>query len=141
MLNGLREAKVLTTCRDSRVESFPEILIAVILRQIKLIEAGVTARQTILVAVVAVNVESTKAVHALQLFEAIEWHLRCASDKLEKLCSLFLVERANSAPEPLNLRRRGGVVVVLGVVAPVLDVDIWQARDEKFEFLLVEDRD
>jgi hypothetical protein len=31
--------------------------------------------------------------------------------------------------------------VVLGVVAPVLNIDIWQTGDKEFQLLLVEDGD
>lgn len=38
--------------------------------------------KSVLVAIVAMNVESTEAVHALKFFEAVEWHFTRTSDKL-----------------------------------------------------------
>ena len=63
-----------------------------------------TARQTILAAIITVNVELGKAIHALKLLEAIERNLGSSSDELQELGFLFLVEAADSAPEPLDLR-------------------------------------
>jgi hypothetical protein len=99
----------------------------------------VTARQTILAAIVTVNVELGKAVHTLKLLEAVEWDLGSAGDELQKLGLFFLVEAADSTPEPLDLWRGLLVVVVFGVVLPVVDVNVGKTRDEKFEFLFVED--
>ena len=63
--NGLSEAEVLTTRGDGSVQSLPQILIAIILRQVKLIEASMTTRQSVLVAIIAMNIESTETIHAL----------------------------------------------------------------------------
>ena len=83
LVTGLREAKVFTASGDCSVKCFPEVLVAVVLRQVKLVEAGMTAGQTILCAIVAMNVESTEAVHAFELLEAIEWNLGSTSDELK----------------------------------------------------------
>jgi hypothetical protein len=99
----------------------------------------VTARQTILAAIITVNVELGKAVHTLKLFEAVEWDLGGSGDELQELGLFFLVEAADSTPEPLDLWRGLLVVVVFGVVLPVVDVNVGKTRDEKFEFLFVED--
>jgi hypothetical protein len=116
-------------------------LIRLILWQIKLVEASVTARQTILVTIIAMNVEFGKAIHAFKLLETIEGYFTGSSDELKKLGLFFLVKAADGAPEPLDLRRGGLVVVVLGVVFPVVDVNVWKTRDEELEFLLIEDCD
>ena len=70
------------------------------------------------------DIESAEAVHALKLAKPIERYLARARDELKKLGSLFLVEGADSAPEPLNLCRRGGVIVVVGIVLPIIHVDV-----------------
>lgn len=62
------------------------------------------AGQTILAAVVAMNVEFGEAIHALKLLEAVQRNLASTGNKLEKLGLLFLVEAANGTPEPLDLR-------------------------------------
>jgi hypothetical protein len=90
------------------------------------IEASVTTRQTILAAEITMNVELGKAIHALKLLEAVEWNLGSAGDELQKLGLFFLVEAANSTPEPLDLWRGLLVVMVFGVVLPVIDVNIGQ---------------
>lgn len=137
----LSKAKVLASRRDSSVQPLPQLLISLILRQIQLVEARVRAGKTILVAVVAMNIEAREAIHALKLLEAVKGNFGSARDELQQLGALFLVKGADRSPKPLDLRRRGLVVVVLGVVLPVVHVDVGQTRDEQLEFLLVEDGD
>ena len=62
-----------------------------------------TARQTVLAAIITMDVELGKAVHTLKLLEAVEWDLGGTGDELQQLGLLFLVEAADSAPEPLDL--------------------------------------
>ena len=50
------------------------------------------AGEPLLVAVVAVDVESADAVHPLKFFEAVEWDLGSARDKLEKLGPLLFIK-------------------------------------------------
>jgi len=76
------------------------------------------------------DIELAEPVHTLKFPEAIEWHFAGTSDKLKELGTFFLVKGTNGSPEPLDLRRRGGVVVVLGIVLPVVDVDIRETGDE-----------
>jgi len=97
--------------------------------------------QTILTAVIAVDVELGEAVHALKLLETIERHLTSTGNELKQLGLLFLLERSDSAPEPLDLWRCSCVVVVLGVVLPVIHIDVRQTGNEKFELLFAEDGD
>lgn len=81
------------------------------------------ARQSLLAAVVSVDVEPAEAVHALELLETVERHLAGSGHELQQLGALFLVKGPHGPPEPLYLRRRRGVVVVLGVVLPVVHVN------------------
>ena len=46
------------------------------------VETGVRAWKPILVPVISMNVESTEAVHTLELFEAVKWHLTGPCDEL-----------------------------------------------------------
>lgn len=46
------------------------------------IEASMRARQSVLVAVIAVDIESTKAIHTLKLAKAIKRHLTGTCDEL-----------------------------------------------------------
>jgi len=105
------------------------------------VEAGMTAGQSLLGAKVAMDIESAESVHALEFFEAIEWHLARTRHELEQLGCLFLVEAAHCTPEPLNLWGCLSVVVVVCVALPVVNVDVWQTRDEQLEFLFREDGD
>lgn len=98
-------------------------------------------RQTIFVAIIAVDVESVDAIHTLQLLETVEGHLAGSCHKLQQFSALFLVERSQSSPEPLDLLRRWIIVVVLCVALPVVDVDVRQTGDQELQLLLVEDRD
>ena len=84
------------------------------------------------------DIEPTEPVHTLELAKAIERDLASSGDELKKLSSLFLVKGADSAPEPLDLGRRGRVVVVLCVVLPIVYIDIRKTGDEELELLLVE---
>jgi len=116
----LRETKVLVTLRHGCVELLAELFIAIISREIEFchrvsicvyiieclqltIETSVTAGQSLVGAKVAVDIELGKAVHALELFEAVERHFGCTSDELQQLGLFFLVEAADCAPEPLHL--------------------------------------
>jgi hypothetical protein len=83
-----------------------------------------TARQTVLAAIITMNVKLGKAIHTLKLLEAIKRHFGSSSNKLQKLGFFFFVEAADCAPEPLDLWRGLLVVVVFGVVLPVVDVDV-----------------
>lgn len=105
------------------------------------IEACVRARKTVLVTVVPVDIEATDAVHTFEVLEAIEGHFASTSHELKELGTLFLVEGTHSSPEPLNLLGGVGVAMVLCIALPIIYIDIWKARDQELEFLLVEDGD
>ncbi len=75
------------------------------------------------------DVKSTEAVHPLELGETVKGHFAGTSNKLEKLGSFFLIKGADSTPEPLNLCRRGRVIMILGIVPPIINVNIWETRD------------
>ena len=69
------------------------------------------------------DVEAGESIHAFELFEAVERNFARARDELKKFGPLFLVEGADSAPIPLDLRRRSLVIVVVGVVLPIVNID------------------
>ena len=87
------------------------------------------------------NIELAESIHALEFLESVQWHFTRSCHELQQLRAFFLVETTYCTPEPLDLRRRCGVVLILGVVLPVVDIDVREARDEKLEFLFVEDGD
>jgi hypothetical protein len=105
------------------------------------VETCVRAREAILVAIIAVDIEFADTVHTLQLLEAVERDLASTRDKLEQLGAFFLIEGADCTPEPLDLRRGGRVVVIIGIILPLIDVDLRKTRDQKFQLLFVEDGD
>ena len=137
----LSEAKVFVASRDSGVQLLAQILVAFEFGQIELVEASVARLQFVLAGVVAVDVELGKAIHALQLLEPIEWDLAGTGDELQQLGALLFIEALDCPPEPLDLRGSTLVVVVLGVVLPVIHVNVRKTGDEEFELLLVEDGD
>ncbi|KAI6853393.1 hypothetical protein KC350_g76 [Hortaea werneckii] len=131
--------EILIACCDGGVQLLPQVLVALVLWQIKLVEAGVTRRQLLLAAVVTVDVEPGNAVHAFKLLETIQWHLAGTSDELQELGLFFLVKAADCTPEPLDLRRRGLVVVVLRVILPVIKLlrnNVVEALQELIQLLL-----
>ena len=87
------------------------------------------------------DVEATETVHPFELFEPIEWYFAGTCHELEKLGSFFFIKGTYRSPEPLDLWRRGLVVVVLRIVFPVINVDVRETGDEKLEFLFVENGD
>ncbi len=126
---------------DGHQEHVPQLLVVLIGWQVELVEAGVRARQARRVTIVSVYLKLLRAVHALKFGEALQWHLARTRHELQELGEILLVEGLERTPEPLGLQRAGRVLVVLGVVAQVLEVDLGQAWDEQLELLLVEDRD
>lgn len=105
------------------------------------VKASMRTRQPVLVAIVPVNIELAETIHSLQLLEAVQRHFARARDKLQQLRALLLVEAPHGSPEPLNLWRTRRVVVILGVVLPIVHIDLRHTRDEEFEFLFGKDRD
>lgn len=87
------------------------------------------------------DVESTEAVHALKFLEAIERYLAGSGNKLQQFGTLLLVVGSNSSPEPLDLRGRSSVVVILGIALPVVNINFRKTRNQKLQLLLVEDCD
>ena len=79
----LSETEVLVASRDGSVQLLAEVLVAVELGQIELVEASVACGQFVLAGVVTVNVELGKAIHAFQLLEAVERDLAGTGDELQ----------------------------------------------------------
>lgn len=85
------------------------------------------------------DIELAESVHTLEFLEPVERNLARTTDELQELGAFFLIERPDSTPEPLYLRRRRGVVMVLRTVLPVIYIDFGQAGDQQLQFLLTED--
>ncbi len=56
------------------------------------VEARVRARQSILIAVIPVNVEPAEAIHSFKLAEAVKRHFASTCNELQKLGPFFLVK-------------------------------------------------
>lgn len=56
------------------------------------IEASMRARQSVLIAVIPVDIESAKAIHAFKLAKTIERHFTGSCNELQKLGPFFLVK-------------------------------------------------
>lgn len=97
------------------------------------------AGKTLLVTVIAVDIESVDSVHTLEFLKAIEWYFTGTSDELEQFCTFFLVEGTDSTPEPLDLGGRRRVVVILSVDLPVVHINLRQSGNQQLKFLFSED--
>ena len=156
----LCKPEILATSRHGSVQPLPQGLIAFIFRKVELccpiladvihggsprriltVETRVRAWKAVLVTIVPMDVEPADPVHALKLLEPVERNFTGTGDELQQLGPFFLVKRAHRTPEPLDLRRRGRIVVIFGVHLPVIHVNFRKTRDQQFELLLVEDGD
>jgi hypothetical protein len=50
------------------------------------------------------NIELADPVHAFKFLETVEWHFACSCNELQEFGTFLLVKRADSTPEPLDLR-------------------------------------
>ena len=99
-------------------------------RNKRTVKAGVCGRQAVLISIIAMNIEAVDAVHAFELFKSIERYLASTGDKLQQLGQFFLVKRSDSPPEPLDLWRRRIVVVILSISFPIVNINVWETRDQ-----------
>lgn len=86
-------------------------------------------------------VEACKTIHTLKFFETIKWDFAGSSNELKKLSTFLLVKGPYSSPEPLNLWWRNGVLMIVSVVFPILNINFRKPRDKQFQFLFIEDID
>jgi len=56
------------------------------------IEACMRARQSVLVAIIPMNIEPAETVHTLKLAETVKRHFGCTGHELQKLGTFFLIE-------------------------------------------------
>lgn len=136
----LCETKVLASRRDGCEDVRAECLVAFIFRKIKFcklmlvydirrqrgkltVKARVRTWQPLLATIITMDVESTEAIHTLQLSETVQRYLASSCNKLQQLGTLFLVVWTDGSPEPLDLWRGCWVVVVFSVTLPVVNFD------------------
>ena len=60
--------------------------------RVRTVEACMRAWKSVFVAIIPMDIESTEAIHALELLESIQRDFTRASDELEEFSALFLVE-------------------------------------------------
>ena len=87
------------------------------------------------------NVEAVYAVHTLEFFEPVERNLAGSRDELKQLRTFLFVKRPDCTPEPLDLLRRGVVIVIFRIGLPVIDINVGETRNEKLKLLFIKDRD
>jgi len=80
---NLCETKVFASSGYGHENLLSENVIALVFREVKLVEACVLAWKSILVAIVTMDVESTETIHALKFLETVEGDLASAGDKLK----------------------------------------------------------
>lgn len=128
-------------------------------RQVEAVEAGVRLGQVVGVARLF-DGKSTRTVAPLQILEASNWNLGCASleaatfsintqwsfflwthSELQQSTLLLCGPRANSLPEPLNDLVGASVRAVVGVSHPIVDVDLSNTANEQLQLTFVKDVD
>lgn len=85
------------------------------------------------------NRKPSRPITTLQILETIDRDTRSTGSKLQQTRLLLGVPAADTLPEVLDDLVVLGVAAVIGVLLPVVDVDIRDTTDEQFEFTLVED--
>lgn len=87
------------------------------------------------------NRKPSRPVAALQILEAVDGDTRCTCGELQQTRLLLGVPAADALPEVLDDLVVLRVPAVVGVLLPVLDVDVGDTADQQLELALVEDVD
>ena len=82
--------------------------------------------------------KSSGAVRALQILEAVDGNAAGAGGELQQARLLLGIPRADAFPEVLDDLIVLGVAAVVGVLLPVVHVDICDTADQQLELALVE---
>jgi hypothetical protein len=80
----------------------------------------------------------SRAITALQILETIDRNSAGSRGELQQPRLLLGIPTTNALPKVLDDLVVLGVPAVIGVLLPVVDVDIGDTSDEEFEFALVE---
>lgn len=81
--------------------------------------------------------ESSRAITALQILEAVDRNSAGTGCKLQQSTLLFGVPGANDFPEVLNHIILLLVATIIGMLFPVVNVDIGNTADEEFKFTFI----
>ena len=95
-------------------------------------------RQTVDLAICAVDREALHSLHALKIRKASQGYTRGPCCETEHLRALVTVERLECSPPPDDDRIRAGVTMVLCSTSPLVNVDVRRSRNQELHFLLVE---
>jgi len=87
------------------------------------------------------NRKSPGSIGPLQVFEAIDGDATGSRGELQQTRLLLGIPRADAFPEVLDDLVVLRVAAVVGVLLPVVDVDVGDTADQQFELALVEDVD
>ena len=87
------------------------------------------------------NRKPSRPVAALQVLEAVDGDTRGTCGELQQTRLLLGVPAADALPEVLDNLVVLRVPAVVGVLLPVLDVDVGDTADQQLELALVEDVD
>lgn len=85
------------------------------------------------------NRETSRPITALQILETVDGDTGRPRRKLQQPRLLFRVPRADHLPEVLDHLVALLVPAVVGMLLPVLDVDVGDTTDEELELALVKD--
>jgi hypothetical protein len=83
------------------------------------------------------NRKPSRAVTTLQIFESVDRDSRSAGSELQKTALLLGIPGSDDLPEVLDHLVLFLVATVVGVLLPVVDIDIGNATNEKLELTLV----
>lgn len=84
------------------------------------------------------NREASRSVTSLQILEAVDGNSARASGELKETALLLSIPCADDLPEVLNHLVAFLVATVVGVLLPIVDIDIRDAADQKLKLALIE---
>mmetsp|Transcript_33220 Transcript_33220/g.73453 ORF Transcript_33220/g.73453 Transcript_33220/m.73453 type:complete len:280 (-) Transcript_33220:2968-3807(-) len=139
--NQLRKPKAGAASVQGQCKLLYQLLLAVVLWKVKLVEACMGTRQPVSRSIGLVNLELLGPRNALQRLETIQGYLAGARHKLQQQRHVLLVQLRHRLPKPADHRGSRAVASVLCVGPKVPNVNIWQATDEQFQLMVIEDGD
>lgn len=137
MISESDHAESLAAFGDGIHELLDQHFLRAVVGQVQLIEAGVGARQALLLEL-AVDVETLHAVHAAEVLEAFNRHAGTACDELDEGCPQLHVEGLQNLEEPDYDGVVPHVVDKVSVPPQVLNINGRPSRYHDLEFLLAE---
>lgn len=125
---------------DSPEQLLLQRIEALVWRHVQAIEARMRLGKLALLSAL-LDRESSWAIRALQIFEAVDRDTRCTSGKLQESTLLLCIPATNALPEVLHNGVILRVSAVVSVLLPVVDINVCYTADEEFQLTLIEDID